>query len=86
VAGRSLLTFSLVALSSVSHLLPTRTVRNSRSQVIEHRYCDFAMTTTYQYKTLEDPDNEIRLAMIQPGAFDDDIRISFILRKIEVCS
>jgi hypothetical protein len=80
VAGRSLLTFSLVALSSVSH------VRNSRSQVIEHRYCDFAMTTTYQYKTLEDPDNEIRLAMIQPGAFDDDIRISFILRKIEVCS
>jgi hypothetical protein len=43
------------------------------------------MTTTYQYKPLGDPDNEIRLAVIQPGAFDDDIRIAFKLRKLEVC-
>jgi hypothetical protein len=38
----------------------------------------------YQYEPLDDPDNEIRLAVVQPGAFDDPIKIKFEIRNLNV--
>ena len=31
----------------------------------------------YEYEPLGDADNELRLAAVQPGAFDEPIRITF---------
>jgi hypothetical protein len=42
------------------------------------------MAQAYTYRPLADPDNEIRLAIIQPGALDDPIHIDFQLRRLKV--
>lgn len=38
----------------------------------------------YQYSPLLEADKEIRLAVIQPGSFEDDIRVSFELYQLLV--
>jgi hypothetical protein len=38
----------------------------------------------YTYKPLNDPDAEIRLLLLQPGSYDDDICISFQIRRLKV--
>jgi hypothetical protein len=38
----------------------------------------------YKYQPLADPDNEIHLVIIQPGAVDDAIRVDFRLRHLKV--
>jgi hypothetical protein len=38
----------------------------------------------YQYEPLGNPNNEIRLAVVQPGAFDEAIRITFRNREFKV--
>jgi hypothetical protein len=39
---------------------------------------------SYQYKPLAHPDAEIRVALLQHGAYDDEIHISFQIRSLEV--
>jgi hypothetical protein len=36
--------------------------------------------TAYKYQALPDPEAEVRVAMLQPGAYHDDICISFFSR------
>lgn len=49
------------------------------------RYALFNISQmTYRYEPLDDPDNEIRLAAVQPGAYDDPIRIQFKHRRLQV--
>lgn len=38
----------------------------------------------YQYHALSDPDAKIRLALIEPGFYNDEIRVSFQTRRLEV--
>lgn len=38
----------------------------------------------YHYEPLDDPDNQIRLAVVQPGNFDDPIRVEFKLSHLHV--
>jgi hypothetical protein len=37
----------------------------------------------YQYEPLSDPRAEIRVADLQPGAYDDEIRISFQTKQLK---
>jgi hypothetical protein len=34
----------------------------------------------YQYKALPNPEAEIRVAVLQPGAYHDEIRVAFFSR------
>lgn len=38
----------------------------------------------FQYTPLDDPETDIRLILLQPGAYDDDLRILFKQRPLEV--
>jgi hypothetical protein len=38
---------------------------------------------SYVYRELEDPETDIRVAVLHPGSFEDEIRISFRTRRLK---
>lgn len=62
-----------------------RTRRNSFLWQQIPRICDPKfLSMAYRYESLADPDDDIRVALLLPGAFNDDICISFRKRQLEV--
>jgi hypothetical protein len=38
----------------------------------------------YQYESLAHPEYEIRVAVLQPGEFIDDVQVKFVVRNLNV--
>jgi hypothetical protein len=39
----------------------------------------------YQYESLAHPEYEIRVAVLQPGEFIDDVQVKFVVRNLNDC-
>ena len=40
----------------------------------------------YKYDDILQPHEEIRVAMLEPGTFEDPIVVRFVRRRLEVCN
>lgn len=38
----------------------------------------------YRYEPLAHPEHEIRVAVLQPGEFIDDVQVKFVVRSLDV--